>query len=334
MTITKQQYVEYVISTPINYTCTNLAAHLEKVSHDAVNDFLRREKHTAHTLWEFAEPLINNSSESYLVLDDSVQDKNYSKKIEMVKLQYSGNTHSLIKGIGIVNLVHAHQKDYHPLDFRVYDPDADGKTKNDHFQEMLRQAFEEKGIQAQTILFDSWYAGSENLKYIHSVDKFFVTTLKENRLVSLDKEQGYIHLQQIEWTPEQLQEGITVKLKKVPFTVQLFKIVATNGGIEWVITNRAPGSIHTQVVQKENQVRWCIEQLHRELKQLTGIERCQCRKQRAQRNHFACCYHAWFSLKVIAKKLGKTLYQVKHDLWSDYLRNELRNPRIRAYQPA
>jgi len=252
----------------------------------------------------------------------------------MVKLQYSGNTHSLVKGIGIVNLIHVHQKDYHPLDFRVYDPSADGKTKNDHFQEMLRQAFEEKGIQAQTILFDSWYAGSENLKFIHRLEKFFVTTLKENRLVSLSKEQGYIHLQQIEWTPEQLQEGVTVKIKKIPFKVQLFKIVATNSDTEWVITNRAPGSIHTQVVQKENQVRWCIEQLHRELKQLTGIERCQCRKQRAQRNHFSCCYHAWFSLKVIAKKLGKTLYQVKHNLWSDYLRNELRNPRIRAYQPA
>ena len=52
MTITKQQYVEYVISTPMNYTGTNRAAHLEKVSHDAVNDYLRREKHTAHTLWE------------------------------------------------------------------------------------------------------------------------------------------------------------------------------------------------------------------------------------------------------------------------------------------
>ncbi|MFZ4791169.1 MAG: hypothetical protein ACOYMW_09805 [Candidatus Competibacteraceae bacterium] len=232
MTITKQQYVEYVISTPINYICTNLAAHLENVSHDAINDYLQREKHTAHTLWEFAKPLINNSSESYLILDDSVQDKNYSKKIEMVKLQYSGNTHSLIKGIGIVNLVHAHQKDYHSLDFRVYDPSADEKTKNDHFQEMLRQAFEEKGIQAQTILFDSWYAGSENLKYIYRIDKFFVTTLKENRLVSLSKEQGYIHLQKIEWTPEQLQQGITIKLKKVPFKVQLFKIVATNGGIE------------------------------------------------------------------------------------------------------
>jgi hypothetical protein len=198
---------------------------------------------------------------------------------------------------------------------------------------MVRQAFEEKEIKAQVILFDSGYAASENLKYIHRLDKYFVTTLKENRLVSLSKEQGYIHLQQIEWTDEQFQHGITIKLKEVPFKVQLFKVVTTNGDIEWVITNRPPGSIDTQVVQNENKVRWLIERLHRELKQLTGIERCQCRKQRAQRNHFACCYHAWFSLKVIAKKIGKTLYQVKHDLWSDYLRNELRNPRIPAYQP-
>ena len=73
------------------------------------------------------------------------------KKIEMVKRQYSGNAHGLIKGIGIVNLVHAHQGDYHPLDFRVYDPDADGKTKNDHFRDMVRQAFEDKGIKAQII---------------------------------------------------------------------------------------------------------------------------------------------------------------------------------------
>ena len=170
MTITKQQYVEYVISTPINYTCTNLAAHLEQVSHYAVNNYR-------------AIPLAPVAT--------------------------------------------------------------------------------------------------------HRLDKFFVTILKENRLVSLIKEQGYVHFQQIEWTPKQLQEGITVKLKKIPFKLQLFKLVATNGDIEWVITNRAPSSIHTQVVQEESQVLWCIEQLHRELKQLTGIERCQCRKQPAIPGLFA-----------------------------------------------
>ncbi len=193
MKITKQRYVEYVISTPINYTCTNLANHSDDVSHDAINYYLTGEKHTARTVWELAEPLIENSREAYLILDDSVQDKRYSQKIELVKRQYSGNGHRLVKGIGIVNLVHAHEGDYHPLDFRVYDPAADGKTKNDHFRDMLRQAFEEKGLQSQTILFDTWYAASENLKFIHKLDKVFVTTLKDNRLVSFSKEQGYIH---------------------------------------------------------------------------------------------------------------------------------------------
>ena len=88
MKITKQRYVEYVTSTPVNYTCTNLAEHVDDISHDAINDCLRREKHTAHTVWELAEPLIANSSEAYLILDDSVQDKSYSQKIEMVKRQY------------------------------------------------------------------------------------------------------------------------------------------------------------------------------------------------------------------------------------------------------
>ncbi len=303
------------------------------ISHDAVNDYLRRERHSAHTLWELAKPLINNSNGAYLIIDDSVQNKSCSQKIEMVKRQYSGNAHGIVKGIGIVNLVHAFGDDYHPIDYRVYAPDADGKTKNDHFREMLRLAFEEKRIQAQTILFDNGYASSENIKYIHRLVKLFITALKENRLISLSKEQGYIHLQDLQWTDPQLQCGITVKLKEIPFKVHLFKVVATNDDIEGVITNRPPGSIDTHLVQNENKKRWLIERLHRELKQLAGIERCQCRKQRAQRNHFSCCYHAWFSLKVIARKLGKTLYQIKHSLWSDYLRNELRNPRIRAYQP-
>jgi SRSO17 transposase len=323
-----------VISTPTNFTGTNLAEPMDETSHDAINDDLRREKYTARSVWDLAEPLINDSPESYLIVDDSVQDKHHSNVIEMVKRQYSGNVHGLVKGIGIVNLVHTDKTDYYPIDFRVYAPNADGKTKNDHFREMIINAYADKGIKAPTVLFDSWYASSENIKLINGIGRFFVTTLKENRLISLSKEQGYIHLQPIEWTNEQLHSGITVKLKEVPFKVQLFKIVATNGDIDWVITNRPQGSIDTQVVQKENKVRWAIERLHRELKQLTGTEQCQCRKQRAQRNHLACCYHAWFSLKVIAKKIGKTLYQVKHNLWSDYLRNELRDPHIRAYQPA
>jgi hypothetical protein len=34
-------------------------------------------------------------------------------------------------------------------------------------------------------------------------------------------------------------------------------------------------------------IRWKIEQLHREAKQVTGLERCQCRTARIQRNQIA-----------------------------------------------
>ncbi|MDE0426155.1 MAG: transposase [Candidatus Poribacteria bacterium] len=42
-----------------------------------------------------------------------------------------------------------------------------------------------------------------------------------------------------------------------------------------------------EATEQKCRLRWKIEQLHRELKQTTGIGKC--RKHRAQRNHIACC---------------------------------------------
>ena len=333
--ISKQQYVEYLICTIGNFTSTNLADHLDSVSHDVVTDYLRNERHTARGVWELVSQLIEDSPEAFLLVDDSVQDKRYSRFIELVKLQYSGAEHGLVRGIGVVNLVHSAgaKKDFYPMDYRIYAPGQDGKTKNDHFTEMVIKAVFAKKIKAKRILFDSWYASAENLKLVHRLGLVFFTTLKSNRMVSLSKESGWIHLDKIDWTAERLQNGVLVKLKEVPFKVQLFKVVATHGDIDWVITNCPDENLMTQAAQEANDVRWQIEELHRGLKQLTGTEKCECRKGRSQRNHIACCYHAWVSLKVKAKALGKTLYQTKEALLSDYLRTELAAPRIQAFMP-
>ena len=85
---------------------------------------------------------------------------------------------------------------------------------------MLKEAFEVRKIRVKYVLFDSWYASVANLKYIHRQGRIFSTTLKSNRLVSITKEEGYIHLQDIDWTPERLKTGISVKLKEVPFLVK------------------------------------------------------------------------------------------------------------------
>jgi DDE superfamily endonuclease len=330
--ITKKQYVAYLVSTPKNYTCTYLAEHLEEVSHDVVNDLLRQKRFMPREVWRLVKDRIEDSQDAFLIVDDSVHDKRYSRFIELVRAQYSGTEHRVVRGIGVVSLVHSTGKeaDFYPIDYRIYAPDVDGKTKNDHFHEMFVNAIDHKQLKACTILFDGWYASAENLKLIHRRKRTFFTTLKSNRLVSLSKEQGYIHLEEIEWTLDQLAHGVIVKLKEVPFKVRLFKLVAPNGDIDWVITNDLDETLTTQVADDSSDVRWQVEELHRGLKQLTGSEKCQCRAARAQRNHLACCYHAWVSLKVKAKELGQTMYELRNSLFSNYLRAELRNPRIVA----
>src|SRR5215210_8434088 len=215
--ITKKQYVEYLVSTPKNCTCTYLAEHLEDVSHDVVTDFLHQKRFMPREVWKLVQARIQDSKDACLIVDDSVHDKRYSRFIDLVRAQYSGNEHRVVKGIGVVSLVHSGDQgeEFYPIDYRVYAPDVDGKTKNQHCQEMFVNALDQKQLRARTILFDGWYASAGNLKLIHRRKRTFFTTLKSNRLVSLSKEEGYVHLDAVEWTPPRLARGLLVKLKEV-----------------------------------------------------------------------------------------------------------------------
>src|SRR5260221_6764373 len=261
--MSKQQYIEYLLNTPVNYTCSTWLEPLAGLSQDEFSDFWQRARVTASRLWELVEPLLYDSEAAYLIVDDSVQNKQYSQQIGLVQRQYSGAEHGLVRGIDIVNLVHYDGQDFYPIDYRIYAPAVDGSTKNDLFGQMLMAAKTRKGIKARTVLFDSWYTSIANLKLIAFLNMVFFVPLKDNRLVSLSREQGYIHLQDIDWTPDRLQNGVMVKLKEVPFKVRLFKIVSTNRDIDWIVNN-PPDPIDALAVAHMNARRLPIEQFHRE----------------------------------------------------------------------
>lgn len=63
------------------------------------------------------------------VLDDTVIDKIHSKFIEMTYYQWSGKHHGIVKGIGLISLVWTDGSFTYPLDYRLYDPEADEMTK-------------------------------------------------------------------------------------------------------------------------------------------------------------------------------------------------------------
>jgi hypothetical protein len=170
--------------------------------------------------------------------------------------------HTTVKGIGLVNLIHSagNDGDFWPIDYRIYHPETDGKTKNDHFAEMFKRIITHKHLKAKRILFDTWYASVNNLKLIHKHDWVFFTTLKSNRLVSLSRDSGYQHLDTLVFDEKTSVTGLTIKLKEVPFMVKLFKIVAPNGDIDWVITNDLDVSVNLFVADLANDNRWQIEQ--------------------------------------------------------------------------
>ena len=109
--------------------------------------------------------------------------------------------------------------------------------------------------------------------------------------------------------------------------VKLFRLAAASRRTEYIVTNDLSQS-DVAATQRHCRVRWKIEQLHRELKQTTGIGKCQCRKHRAQRNHIACCLWVWVSLTRAARAAGQTIYQLKESLLDDYIRQQLQKPAI------
>jgi hypothetical protein len=108
--------------------------------------------------------------------------------------------------------------------------------------------------------------------------------------------------------------------------VKLLRVAVSTNRTDYVPTNDLSQSSRN-VVQEVCKIRWEMEEFHREIKQITGIESCQCRKARLQRNHIACAMLGWIRLRNLAYQTGQTVYQIKHRLLSNYLIQQLKTPK-------
>ncbi len=331
--ITRLDYCQYLLVSQINYTLTNFADHSGKFSHDRLNRYLGAERLTPRLVWDNVEGQIIRTPKGYVIFDDTVLDKNSSFAIELVRRQYSGNAHGLVKGIGVVTCVYVNPEldQFWLIDYRIYDPSGDGKTKLDHVREMLLNLHYQKQLPYRAVLMDTWYATKDLMLLIERLQKYYYCPLKDNRQVD---DSGGLHPYQrvdtLTWSQAELQHGKRLKIKGFPkdHKVQCFRVEVSTHRTDWIVTND-PAADTTEATQQVCGFRWRIEQLHREGKQVTGLERCQCRKARIQRNHIACAFLVWVRLKEVATQTGQTIYQLKHGLLDDYLRQQLKNPSIK-----
>lgn len=332
MKTTLDIYGQYLLNTQINYTCTNLADHVADLSHDSVHRFLKDSKLSPHLVWDCVKDQVVFSESGCIIFDDTVLEKVFSFKIEVVRRQYSGNKHGIINGIGVVNCVYYNPEtgQYWVLDFRVFDPHTDGKTKLDHVADMLH-LLHERAVLYRYALMDSWYATTYLMKFFIENGRIFYCPVKKNRKV--DETGGampYVQVGQLDWSEKDLAEGKTVKLHGFPMDskVKLFRVAVSSDRTEHLVTNDCTQS-STAAARLESARRWKIEQFHREEKQLTGIAKCQCRKNRSQRNHICSAILVWVRLNELAHQAKMTVYQIKKQLLDDYLFFQMLKPSLK-----
>ena len=331
MKVTAQLYGQFLMSSQVNYTGTYLADHLDGLSHDNVRYFLKTQRFTPRQLWQQVRPQVVLSARGYVLFDDTVLDKHHSRRIELVRRQYSGNAHGVIAGIGLVNCVYVNPEtdQFWLLDYRLFAPDEDGKTKLEHVADMLAQ-LAPRGITYRTVLMDSWYATTKLFKWLLQAGKTFYCPLKSNRLVDdSGGQQAYQPVGLLSWSAAEVEHGKTLKVRGMPndCKLKLFRVLVSTHRTDYLVTNEVEPT-NTAAAEHESSVRWTIEQFHRELKQLTGVQACQCRLARSQRNHIALAVRAWTRLKQAAYHAEKTVYQLKQGFLDGYMRHELKQPTL------
>lgn len=307
-------YSHFLIASQNRYSGVELSKVSDNMAHDAVSRWLSKFTFAPPELWNQVKDLTNRSS-GYLVLDDTTLNKQYSRENELAKVQYSGDEHGLVNGINLVNLLWTDLEKCVPVDYRIYQKEIDGKTKNDLFIELLKKALK-RGFSPIHVLFDSWYSSIDNLKFIHRQKLTFICGLKSNRIISCNRIQ--MAISDLPLADKQVRK---VWLKAFG-QVLVCKVEATNGDITYLATNNL-SLIDYNEFTGHFQQRWNIEEFHRGIKQTTGIEKCYSTKAHSQRTHIFAAFVAFIRLEAVRISEHVSWYEQKASITrfavADYL---------------
>ena len=123
---TKELYKAFLQASSVRYSGLALSdVSPSELSHDGVSRWLKDKHFSPRAIWPISENFIDKEEECVLIADDTILSKIHSKKMDLVNYQYSGNTHDVIAGIGLLNLLwHGCEREESvPIDYRIYDKD-------------------------------------------------------------------------------------------------------------------------------------------------------------------------------------------------------------------
>ena len=324
---TPENYIDFLVASPGPVSCTEagrVRPHAPAApAHDSYNRLLQDLEQDPEALWAEAEPLVA-TNRGVLVIDDSTLDKHHARHIDLVTRHWSGKHKKVVSGINLITLLWTDGDRKIPVDYRVFSK-ADGRTKHDHFWEMLLMA-KGRGFSPEYVLFDGWYASLENLKQVRDLGWHWLTRLRGDRIVSPED------LRRRPLDEVAVSAAGTVLHLRGYGMVRMFRIDAPDGDTEYWATNDLSMDAGTRRHYAE--VSFAIENYHRELKQFCGVEKCQVRSERAQRNHIGMALRAFLRLEWHFFTTGVSAFEAKLRLVREAVRAYLCRPFITLAKPS
>lgn len=307
-------YIGFLLSEPKQANCSRLG-EVMSISHDSVNRFLNRESYTGRDLYDEASPALNLKGGT-LSVDDSVLDKPYSQYMALVGYFWSGKHHRAVKGINLVTLYYTDiQGKHQPVNFRVVDK-AEGKTKNDYFQDMLAEV-SEWGIEPAFVTGDSWYSGVDNLKLVKKHQIGLLFALESNRLVSVEKG-SWVQVRQLDIPAD----GLVVWLKNFGYA-KLFRTQLKDQLRHYISalpSEEQTATFDRNAFAEQHARHWQIEQYHRAIKQVCNIERFQVRSKTAIKNHLFAAICGFVQLQKLSfAAVINNCYSMQRNLFKDVI---------------
>ena len=172
-------------------------------------------------------------------------------------------------------------------------------TKNEMLREMVAQAIHNQLI-FKYILADTWFASSDNMRFIHRKNKFFIFDLKSNRnAVLTEQDRNQRKWSRIDKLDIADNTPVKVWLKGLEFPVLLIKQIFTNEdgstGVRFLVANDFSLTAEDfSIIYKK---RWSVEEYHKSLKQNAAVAKSPTKVIRTQSNHVFAAILAYIKLE-------------------------------------
>lgn len=327
-------YTDFLLTQNGQATATALSRLVNgRESHDKITRFLNSIFFNSNDLWKYGKSTVkqhNKSKNGVLILDDTIEEKPYTKENDIVCWHYDHSKGKTVKGINIQTCMFENNGQSIPVGYEIikkteyYYDKKTGKTKrkaqetkNEKFRRLVYQAYKNK-VPFKYVLADSWYCSKENINFINSLGKKFVIAIESNRLISLNNQEGRKthHYLQLKKADLEANKSYSVNVKGVDYPLTLLKKVFKNGdgsvGTLYLISNDL--TLNGKAIYELYQRRWSIENYHRSIKQNASLAKSPCWKEKTQANHIFLALVAFCKLEILKSKVNLNHYEIRNQL--------------------